>query len=116
MIAAPDGTRNTYESNNPPAQPKKPMPIDRKIIFLKLLVNRFAVICGSVNKDMTSTIPTICKQATMVNAMKNIKVYSKKCTGIFCDKANSLSKAMATMVLRKKPKKRIKATANMPSK
>ena len=116
MIAAPDGTCNIYDSINPPTQLIKPIAIDKKIIFLKLLVNIFAVICGSVSSEITKTIPTICRQATMVSAMKNISVYSKKCTGIFCESANSRSNAIDTIVLRNSPKNKIKAMARTPNK
>ena len=56
-----------------------------------------AVICGMVSSEMTSTMPTMRRQATMVRAMNIIRVYSKKATGNPCERANSRSKAMLTM-------------------
>ena len=70
------------------------MVMDNQIIRLKLCVNRLAVICGRVSNEMTSTMPIIRRQATMVKAMNIISTYSKSVTGIRCERAYSLSKAI----------------------
>ena len=55
---------------------------DHQIIFLKLWVNKLAVICGKVSREMASTIPTMRRHDTMVSAMNIIRIYSNKATGI----------------------------------
>ena len=45
------------------------MMTDHQIIFLKLWVNKLAVICGKVSREMASTIPTMRRHDTMVSAM-----------------------------------------------
>ena len=70
------------------------MAMDNQIIRLKLCVNRLAVIWGRVSNEMTSTMPIIRRQATMVRAMNIISTYSKNVTGIRCERAYSLSKAI----------------------
>ena len=55
--------------------------------------NKLAVICGTVSSEMTSTMPTMRRHATMVSAMNIISTYSNICTGIPCERANSRSKA-----------------------
>ena len=49
--------------------------------------NKLAVICGTVSSEMTSTMPTMRRHATMVSAMNIISTYSKISTGIFCERA-----------------------------
>ena len=71
-----------------------PNPIANQIIFLKLCVNKLAVIWGSVSKEMTNTMPIIRKHETMVKAMNIMSIYSKSVTGIRWDRAYSLSNAM----------------------
>ena len=70
------------------------MMTDHQIIFLKLWVNKLAVICGKVSREMASTIPTMRRHDTMVSAMNIIRIYSNKATGIRWERANSRSKAM----------------------
>ena len=82
---------------------------------LKLLVNKLAVICGSVSSDITNTIPTMRRHDTMVSAMNIMRRYSNKATGMCCERANSLSKAMAMMGLRNKPKNSSNTTLSNPS-
>lgn len=82
---------------------------------LKLLVNKLAVICGSVSSDITNTIPTMRRHDTMVSAMNIMRRYSNKATGRCCERANSLSKAMAMIALRNKPKNTANITLSMPS-
>mgnify|MGYP006917313287 CR=1 FL=1 len=53
---------------------------DHQIIFLKLWVNKLAVICGKVSREMASTIPTMRRHDTMVSAMNIIRIYSNKAT------------------------------------
>ena len=89
--------------------------MDENIIFIKLLVNRLAVIWGIVSRDITKTIPTICRQATIVKAINSISVYSKKCTGSPCDNENSLSKEIDIIGCINKEKKAISATDRVPS-
>ena len=101
MMEAPEGTCNSYERHNPPRQPAYPNKMDSQMIFLKLCVNRLAVICGRVSNEMASTMPIIRRQATMVRAMNIMSIYSKKRTGRCCERANSRSNAMYMMGLRK---------------
>ena len=68
--------------NSPPKQPASPVMTDHQIIFLKLWVNKLAVICGKVSREMASTIPTMRRHDTMVSAMNIIRIYSNKATGI----------------------------------
>ena len=103
-MAAPDGIWHLYEKNSPPIQLTYPISIDSQMMRLKLLVNKLAVICGSVSSDITNTIPTMRRHDTMVRAMHIIRRYSNKATGRCCERANSLSKAMAMIGLRNKPK------------
>ena len=56
-------------------------------------ISYLAVICGTVSSEMTSTMPTMRRHATMVSAMNIISTYSNTCTGIPCERANSRSKA-----------------------
>ena len=81
--------------------------MDSQMIRLKLWLKRLAVICGRVSKDRTRTMPIIRRQATMVKAMNIINMYSKSATGMRCERAYSLSKAIWIMVLRKHAKKAI---------
>ena len=80
------------------------MAMDSQIMYLNLKVKRFAVICGRVSKEMASTMPTMRRHATIVRAMNTIRAYSKKVTGSFCERANSGSKAMATIGRRNRAK------------
>ena len=89
-------------------QLRNPIGIDKRMIRLKLKVNKFAVICGIVSRDMASTIPTIRRQATILKAMNIIKRYSNRTTGMRWDFANSRSNAMATIGRRNKVKKAIR--------
>ena len=57
--------------------------MDSQMIFLKLYVKRFAVICGMVSSEMARTMPTMRRQATMVRAINIISTYSNTSTGIF---------------------------------
>ena len=45
------------------------MMTDHQIIFLKLWVNKLAVICGKVSREMASTIPTMRRHDTMFIAL-----------------------------------------------
>ena len=85
------------------------------MIFLKLYVNRFAVICGSVSSDITRTMPIILRQATMVSAINIISTYSNCATGRCCERANSLSNAIETICLRNTVKNIANARLIMPS-
>lgn len=98
MIEAPEGTCRKYDRSSPPIQLIYPIGIDKRMIRLKLNVNRFAVICGIVSRDMANTMPIIRRQDTMVNATDIIRIYSNKVTGKRCDFANSRSNAIATIV------------------
>ena len=79
-------------------------------------MNRLAVICGSVNNDITSTIPIILRHDTMVSAINIINVYSNSVTGRCCERANSLSKAIETIGFIKTEKNTANARLIMPSK
>lgn len=116
IMEAPEGTCSWYDRISPPRQLTYPIAIDSQIIFLKLYVNRFAVICGNVSNDMARTIPIILRHATMVSAMNIISVYSNSDTGICCERANSLSNAIDTIGLRKMLKNKTKARLIIPSK
>ena len=96
MVLTPLGKATLFVSGRMPRVTDKvePMPMDSQMIRLKLWVKRLAVICGRVSNEMTSTIPIIRRHATMVRAMKNISTYSKNATGIRCERAYSLSKAL----------------------
>ena len=56
-----------------------------------------AVICGNVSSDIARTMPIMRRHATIVIAIKTIIRYSKKTTGIRCERANSLSKEIYTI-------------------
>ena len=88
---------------------------DHQIIFLKLWVNKLAVICGKVSREMASTIPTMRRHDTMVSAMNIIRIYSNKATGIRWERANSRSKAMQMIGFRNKVKNSISSTERMAS-
>ena len=91
------------------------MPIDSQIMFLKRLVNKFAVICGRVSSEMASTIPTMRRHDTMVRAINIISRYSKVATGRCCERANSRSKAIATIGRRNSEKNTISTILSIPS-
>ena len=88
---------------------------DHQIIFLKLWVNKLAVICGKVSREMASTIPTMRRHDTMVSAMNIIRIYSNKATGIRWERANSRSKAMQMIGFRNKVKNSVSSTERMAS-
>ena len=89
--------------------------MESQMIRLKLWVNRLAVICGSVSREMASTIPTIRRQETMVSAINIISRYSKAATGMRWERANSRSNAIATIGRRKSAKKTARTTLRMAS-
>ena len=94
IMNTPDGTSNTADKNKPIKHPKKPINTDRIIIFTKLDVNKFAVICGTVSSDISITIPTRRMLSTMVMAMNIIIPYFTKLTGSLRVLAKSESKAV----------------------
>ena len=81
-------------------------------MVLNLRVNRLAVTWGMVSMEMTITIPTIRRQATMVSAMNAIIRYSMAVTGRCCERANSASNATETSGRRKTVKKNSAATVS----
>ena len=97
MIVAPDGMLRWYEMNRPPMQLTNPIGMASSIMCLNCLQNRFAVICGRVRSDITSTMPIILRHETIVRAMTVIIRYSMPSTGSRCERANSRSNAMATI-------------------
>ena len=90
--------------------------MESQMIRLNLKVNRLAVICGMVSRDMASTIPTIRKESTMVRAINIIKIYSNTTTGIPCERENSRSNAMEIIGWRNRVKNKAKAPDNKASK
>ena len=85
--------------NRPPMQLRNPIGIESSMMCLNWLQNRFAVICGRVSSDITSTMPIILRHDTMVSAITVIIRYSIASTGSRCERANSRSNAMATIGL-----------------
>ena len=69
------------------------MPMESQMMRWNRCENKLAVICGTVSSEITSTMPTMRRHATMVSAMNIISTYSNTCTGIPCERANSRSKA-----------------------
>ena len=114
MIEAPEGMLRWYESSKPPKQLICPIRMESQIICLKLWLKRLAVICGKVSREMTSTIPTMRRQATTVRAISIMSKYSIRLTGNRCERANSRSKAMATMDRSERVKKSTNAVVTPP--
>ena len=81
--------------------------MDSQMMRWNLCEKRLAVICGIVSNEITSTMPTIRKQATIVSAMNIISMYSKACVGIPCERANSRSNATYIIGCKKSEKNKI---------
>ena len=79
-------------------QPAHPMRMLYAAMRPKLYVKRLAVICGMVSMLMASTMPTMRNVETMVMAMSAIMVYSTRLTGSRCERANSGSNAVLTIM------------------
>lgn len=72
IMDAPDGIFILYEIINPSKAPTRPITIEITIMFLNFFVNKLAMDCGIVNKDITKMIPTIFMFNTMVKATRLI--------------------------------------------
>ena len=62
------------------------MPMESQMMRWNRCENKLAVICGTVSSEMTSTMPTMRRHATMVSAMNIISAYSNTCTGMPCER------------------------------
>ena len=70
IIEAPDGISNQYDKSNPVIHPRRAINIETKIIFLKFLVNRLAIVWGMVRREMIRIIHITLIFNTMVRATR----------------------------------------------
>ena len=71
-MQAPVGTAMMADINNPTKLPASVIRPDSNMIYLYCAVNNSAMICGSVNTDMSSMMPMRRVDSTTPMAMKSI--------------------------------------------
>ena len=90
--------------------------MDSQMMRWNLCEKRLAVICGIVSNEITSTMPTIRKQATIVSAMNIISMYSKACVGIPLRTGKLAVERYVYYRVQKSEKNKISSIASPPSK